>query len=45
VATLGDDRYLAPDLQAAAALIATGALTAAAGIPLPLLSPNGAHHA
>jgi len=45
VATLGDDRYLAPDLQAAAALIATGALTVAAGIPLPLLSPNGAHHA
>jgi histidine ammonia-lyase len=37
VATLGDDRYLAPDLAAAANLIATGALTAAAGISLPIL--------
>ena len=37
VATLGDDRYLAPDLAAAAALIATGALIQAAGIPLPTL--------
>ena len=45
VATLGDDRYLAPDLQAAAALIANGALADASGLPLPLLSPNGAHHA
>ena len=45
VATLGDDRYLAPDLQAAAALIANGALAAAAALPLPLLSPNGANHA
>ena len=35
VATLGDDRYLAPDLEAAAALIASGALAAAAGLPLP----------
>ncbi len=37
VATLGDDRYLAPDLTAAADLIASGALTHAAGIPLPTL--------
>ena len=37
VATLGDDRYLAPDLASAANLIATGALTDAAGIPLPIL--------
>lgn len=38
VATLGDDRYMAPDLAAAAKLIATGALTTAATIPLPILS-------
>ena len=37
VATLGDDRYLAPDLASAANLIATGALIDAAGIPLPIL--------
>ncbi len=37
VATLGDDRYLAPDLAAAALLIASGALTDAADIPLPTL--------
>ncbi len=37
VATLGDDRYLAPDLTAAARLIATGELAAAAAIPLPAL--------
>jgi histidine ammonia-lyase len=37
VASLGDDRYMAPDLQAAAALIASGALAAAANLPLPLL--------
>ena len=37
VASLGDDRYLAPDLQAAAALIASGALTEAANLPLPAL--------
>ena len=35
VPTLGDDRYLAPDLAAAADLIATGALTAAAAIAFP----------
>ena len=39
VASLGDDRYLAPDLANCAALIATGALTHAAGIPLPKLLP------
>lgn len=39
IATLGDDRYLAPDLAAAASLIATGALTAATGLPLPALLP------
>ena len=37
VATLGDDRYLAPDLIAAANLIASGALTAASALPLPTL--------
>ena len=37
VATLGDDRYMAPDLAAAARLIATGALTTAAAIPLPFI--------
>lgn len=37
VATLGDDRYMAPDLEAAATLIATGALADAAGLTLPKL--------
>ena len=37
VATLGDDRYLAPDLAAAARLIGSGALAAAAQVPLPIL--------
>ncbi len=37
VATLGDDRYLAPDLSAAAALIASGALAQASGLSLPNL--------
>ncbi len=37
VTTLGDDRYLAPDLAAAAGLIANGALTEAAAVPLPTL--------
>lgn len=37
VATLGDDRCLAPDLTAAARLIAHGDLAAAAGISLPQL--------
>jgi histidine ammonia-lyase len=37
VATLGDDRYLAPDLAAAAQLIASGALARASGLALPPL--------
>ena len=37
VARLEQDRYLAPDLTAAAALIASGALNAAAGVALPVL--------
>ena len=37
VATLGDDRYLAPDLAAAARLIGSGDLARAAGLPLPTL--------
>ena len=38
VATMGDDRYLAPDLAAAAHLIGSGALAQAAGVALPALS-------
>ncbi len=38
VATLGDDRYMAPDLARAAALIGSGALAEAAGVALPPLS-------
>ncbi len=38
VAPLGEDRYLHPDLLAAAALVADGSLAAAPGIPLPALS-------
>ncbi len=37
VATLGDDRYLAPDLAAATRLIGNGDLARAAGIALPSL--------
>ncbi|MBC7738860.1 MAG: histidine ammonia-lyase [Candidatus Saccharibacteria bacterium] len=37
VATLGDDRYLAPDLTAAAALIGSGEIARAAGVTLPVL--------
>ena len=37
VATMGDDRYMAPDLAAAANLIATGALTQASALTLPTL--------
>jgi len=37
VATMGDDRYMAPDLAAAAQLIATGALSQASGLALPTL--------
>ncbi|MCV6584828.1 MAG: aromatic amino acid lyase, partial [Marinibacterium sp.] len=38
VPVLQDDRYLAPDLEHAAALIGSGALVDAAGLPLPGLS-------
>ena len=38
VATLGADRYMAPDLEAAANLVAAGALTKACGAALPELS-------
>ncbi len=37
VATMGDDRYMAPDLAAAANLIATGALAQASALTLPTL--------
>jgi len=37
VAALGNDRYMAPDLGAAAGLIASGKLAQAAAIPLPVL--------
>jgi histidine ammonia-lyase len=37
VARLEEDRYLAPDLETAARLIASGALTDAAALPLPVL--------
>ncbi|MDH5530379.1 MAG: aromatic amino acid lyase, partial [Paracoccaceae bacterium] len=37
VATLGDDRYLAPDIEAAARLIANGDIARAAGLDLPAL--------
>jgi histidine ammonia-lyase len=37
VPPLGTDRHMAPDLTAAAALIASGALVEAAGVPLPRL--------
>ncbi|SFO18004.1 histidine ammonia-lyase [Roseovarius lutimaris] len=35
VATLGEDRYLAPDLERAAVMIAEGDIVAAAGITMP----------
>ena len=38
VQTMGQDRYLAPDLQAAARLVGTGALAMACGLDLPLVS-------
>ena len=38
VATLGDDRYMAPDLAAAAALAASGALVQSAGLTPPVLA-------
>jgi histidine ammonia-lyase len=37
VATMGEDRYLAPDLEAAAQMIHSGAIIAAAGTGLPEL--------
>ena len=39
VATMGEDRYMAPDLDAAATLIGDGALARASGLALPELSP------
>ncbi len=38
VATLGEDRYLAPDIEAAALLIASGEIACATGLSLPELS-------
>ena len=38
VAVLGEDRYLAPDLEAAACLVATGAIAQATGLTLPPLT-------
>lgn len=38
VATLGEDRYLAPDLERAAVMIAKGDIIAAAGVDMPELS-------
>jgi histidine ammonia-lyase len=38
VATMGDDRYLAPDLERAAVMIANGDIATAAGISMPELS-------
>lgn len=38
VPTMGEDRYLAPDIAAAAALAASGALAAACGLILPPLT-------
>lgn len=37
VATLGDDRYLAPDLEQAATLVRNGTVSASAGIAMPQL--------
>lgn len=39
VAPLAEDRYLAPDIEAAARLVASGAVAAAAGLALPGLAP------
>ncbi len=38
VETLGDDRYLAPDLERAASLIASGAIAEIAGVQMPDLA-------
>jgi len=37
IQSLGDDRYLAPDLERAAAMIASNAVVAAADTPMPQL--------
>ena len=39
VAPLEDDRFLSPDIERAAGLIADGSLAAACGLPLPELGP------
>jgi histidine ammonia-lyase len=41
VATLGEDRYLAPDIEAAARLVRSGEIARAAGIDLPELGQDG----
>ncbi|MFN7192717.1 MAG: histidine ammonia-lyase [Rhodospirillales bacterium] len=41
VATLGDDRFLAPDIAHARDLVVSGALVRAAGRDLPSLHPHG----
>ena len=38
VATMGEDRYLAPDLELAAAIISSGDIVTAAGVAMPELS-------
>ncbi|SNT73903.1 histidine ammonia-lyase [Paracoccus seriniphilus] len=38
VATMGEDRYLAPDLECAASMIASGDIVTAAGIDMPELA-------
>jgi histidine ammonia-lyase len=39
VKALGEDRYLAPDLEAAAVLVRSGAVIEATGLRLPALAP------
>jgi histidine ammonia-lyase len=43
VPALTDDRFMAPDLATAAALVANGSLAAAADLPLPFLSAEISH--
>ncbi len=38
IPTLGDDRYLAPDLEQAARLVADGEIVKASGVPMPEVS-------
>ena len=38
VATLGEDRYLAPDLERAATMISNGEIVTAAGVDMPDLA-------